>query len=1215
VTYRPRNDPLLIEVIATDKGQLTLKQSWQFTVKDSNDAPSDILLEPGLPVPENQIPRPGGIKKGWVREYMVVCDFKLFLYEIPPDKNWPSQQVQQVVDMSDLGDKMASLEMEPPLVRGPEPISITIIRARNLHNIPNRGSKGEIVNTMIKVEFGDKTLGESSKLDCSPDNPAEFNFSANLNCTYDDPQSMDEIAYKPVVLTVIEVLPKEKRQKEEKTNILGQCTVDLVSFVRGATELFQTLVVNPVVGSPLEGAPPEAPKPEIDLRVMVNEPLLDEAQLNDGNLMTVTVGSMFSPPETWAMTGVQYMYGSAMPVPVNGEKEGPIVFINGGLKPGQEKEAPNKQKKWAVPGSATGNAVYMADKQISSDPVDDEDGDFKAKEDRDHRHSAETEKNRVTWNMERRCYLETAAVKLLQDTIAKNRYWPVEVMRMPQPQTGKGGKTKEDDSSISFHGVAFINLAPLLYPGTKRIRGAFKVVAYTDYALNEKTKRKTGISDEATKLAFNMLNRTSASPAPKKGGKETAGDKKDAKKGTSQGKSDTGSEAEGQPPVNVEGQQYTEAKSYLMVEICLDKPLVPKRPPEALARRVAELIPPRPMFPKRTDGAQRAVEDYHGQVSGVANLILDEFRDLFGQELKDGEPQTNEAMETRRQKLIYELNSSGKYFAFKEQLKHSVVKIVREKYLKTSGFDDRQELQTFLSELYVYLIDQMHVSLGRVLALEDQPPVPKPLTDGAQLKHFAREAEVNQNFDLAATYYKERIARDKNDADCWFDFGTFNLYINDITKAEECFKECIAINQKHLQGLLLYGVVCMLAERNEMAETFFEAATCVEPRSILAWTMLGLFYDAVPNEIGAEMAYLEANKLNMAKAAAIARALREEEEERRKLDEGNMTGEAGDPEGHTSEGGLSVPNLEIKAATPDKSSSQAGSARQRSSAGKRGSISKPISAKSQAPTPSRPGSQQRERVGSRTPAESEHLEEPPAREPTPVPSCSVFMQAVDWLLDVKAIPFTERALAHELVTTVGGPTAAYHIALARLKLQKGEYSAAEENLNEALQFDYQSPDAWSLMGHVKYMIGDCGVARECYEHTLAFVNDASEMHSIYMRLASIYLQEERFQDAKTTFLLACKKSPSCVSWLGVGIACYRLGELSEAEDALSEANVLNNNDPEVWAYLSLVCLKTNRRLEAEQAYKYAVKLNLEEGPLLAEIHREQVAYGFGNPAF
>jgi len=48
-----------------------------------------------------KIPRLGGIKKGWVRQYMVVCDFKLFLYEIPADKNCPSQIVQQVVDMRD----------------------------------------------------------------------------------------------------------------------------------------------------------------------------------------------------------------------------------------------------------------------------------------------------------------------------------------------------------------------------------------------------------------------------------------------------------------------------------------------------------------------------------------------------------------------------------------------------------------------------------------------------------------------------------------------------------------------------------------------------------------------------------------------------------------------------------------------------------------------------------------------------------------------------------------------------------------------------------------------------------------------------------------------------------------------------------------------------------------------------------------------------------
>ena len=56
---------------------------------------------------------------------------------------------------------------------------------------------------MVKVEFGDKTLGESPKVDCSPESPAEFNFSATLNCTYDDPLALDEIAFKPVVCKFI----------------------------------------------------------------------------------------------------------------------------------------------------------------------------------------------------------------------------------------------------------------------------------------------------------------------------------------------------------------------------------------------------------------------------------------------------------------------------------------------------------------------------------------------------------------------------------------------------------------------------------------------------------------------------------------------------------------------------------------------------------------------------------------------------------------------------------------------------------------------------------------------------------------------------------------------------------------------------------------------------------------------------------------------------
>jgi hypothetical protein len=49
----------------------------------------------------------------------------------------------------------------------------------------------------------------------------------------------------------------------------------------------------------------------------------------------------------------------------------------------------------------------------------------------------------------------------------------------------------------------------------------------------------------------------------------------------------------------------------------------------------------------------------------------------------------------------------------------------------------------------------MHVGLNKVLSIEDQAPVPEPLTDSVQLKHFAREAEVNGRMELAARFYQE----------------------------------------------------------------------------------------------------------------------------------------------------------------------------------------------------------------------------------------------------------------------------------------------------------------------------------------------------------------------------------------------------------------------------------------------------------------------------
>uniref|UniRef100_A0A452TWG2 Cilia and flagella associated protein 70 n=1 Tax=Ursus maritimus TaxID=29073 RepID=A0A452TWG2_URSMA len=161
----------------------------------------------------------------------------------------------------------------------------------------------------------------------------------------------------------------------------------------------------------------------------------------------------------------------------------------------------------------------------------------------------------------------------------------------------------------------------------------------------------------------------------------------------------------------------------------------------------------------------------------------------------------------------------------------------------------------------------------------------------------------------------------------------------------------------------------------------------------------------------------------------------------------------------------------------------------------------------------------------------------------------------------------------------------YYLVLAQTHLLKKDFPKAEEYLQHAAQMDYLNPNVWGVKGHLYFLSGNHAEAKACYERTVSFVVDASEMHFIFLRLGHIYLEEKELE------------------------------ELTEAEDALSEANALNNYNAEVWAYLALVSLKAGRQLEAEQAYKYTTKLKLKDKTLLAEIHMVQETLGFGNPSF
>nr|XP_023666401.1 cilia- and flagella-associated protein 70 isoform X2 [Paramormyrops kingsleyae] len=1053
----------------------------------------------------------------------------------------------------------------------PVPIQITVLRGKNMGV-----NKGESALNFVRAEFNSIMLGESQKLNASADLTLEYNFTCSFDC-FGETNTLDDLAHKPVILTAVEILPKEqKKQKEEKTTVLGQGVVDLLPLLHGQRSFTSTVVLHPTPGSPAESASQgDNSKPSLDVTICATEPLLSDAQLSSSNLLRVLVEAAYAVPDVWSPAApASYVVG--FQVPLSAEKEQVLLLSKGLLKTGGEKEPLPRPKKWPLGPLLAPGADCIPGAFIEADPIEMESGELTGMEDREFRTEAEVDRKRVCWDTERRCFLDAETAACLTRRITHCRLWPVEIGRVPQTGLSRGGKPArdkaqvEDEAQLSFHGVVYVDLAPLLYPGVRRIHGAYSLHPFYEADMQDKTKRSTSILREGVR----QLRQQGVGRAPPSVGsapcrtasgktldKGAKGPKEATKKPGTQEKSllpEISTDVD--TPENIEGQMYTEARTYIVIEIALEKPLVPKRPPEELAKRVRELIAARPLAPRRPAGAERAVQQYQDQVASVAAHLLEQYQQLFGHALASGSHQLDPtAQEERKTQLIGELNYSGKYFAFKEQLKHSVVRIVREKMLCTEPFRDQERLQAFLSQLYVFLVDEMHVALNKTFLADPQDDRPPSQVDCTQLRHFAREAQLNQDYQLAATFYQERLARDQRNPEHWFDYGVFHMLTRDYLKAEECFREAVSISPVHLPSLLMCGILAEMAGRTEEAQTYLEGATCVDPTSVVAWTLSGLFYEGREDTIQAEMAFLEGNTQLR---AAVAGTRPAEREFGAKVQEEPDSGSC-DSSTTTAGVGEKTQSIQgIRAVTP----------------GQNPSIPQPLC------TPLRPNT-------------------------------SIYMETAHFLLENNALQMAQRALAQELLCPGGGPRCSYHLALARLQLMSGEFSSAEVSLQKALKDDIESPDTWAWLGHLHYLKGNYSQAQECYERTLDFVKDAADPHAVYLRLGQIYLQEKQFEKAKITHLQACKSSASCLSWLGVGAACYRLGELTEAEDALTEANALNNTDAEVWGYLSLVCLQTGRQLEAEQTYKYAMKLNLQKETLLQEIKDLQAQVGFGNPCF
>uniref|UniRef100_A0A671TSS1 Cilia and flagella associated protein 70 n=1 Tax=Sparus aurata TaxID=8175 RepID=A0A671TSS1_SPAAU len=997
-------------------------------------------------------------------------------------------------------------------------MTIKISRGNNL-----QGKKADSCQTFLRVEFDGTELGESDKMQVDPvEKCVDFDFTCSFHCP-NDARALSDISHKPIILTVTELLPEEKKV-EARTAVLGQAVVDLLPLLQGQCSFSSTVPLNPVTRSSakeIQNSSSKDFKPQpstLEVCVSVSDPMLSEAELLASNLVTVTVETAYSLPESWMLPSgpVPFTYTAALEVPLTAEKDQVLLFCEGQIKAGGQREEKGRQRKRPHQALLVPGNHFLPDALFQAEPIYEEDGELTGLEDQEFRNEAETTKSRVSWDTEMHCFLDAGGTTRLRQTIAENRLWPVEIMR----SSTSLAKIAEENPEIPFHGVAFVDVGRLLYPGVSHIRGAYSIHPFSEAELLKKAKRSVSVLKEQAKGAADLGKPRVVSAAGSnkgKAGKHLDGNNKGARDSKEAAKkqphnqsriagSVTDSLTEHElPHVNTERNTYVEARTYIIIEIALEKPLVPKTSTEELARRVKELIPPRPPLPAGPGRAERAVLDFHRQIGNMETMVFEQCNELFG---TVWEVSGDCSWKQKQAELRGALNVSGRYFTYKEQLKHAVVRIVRDKMQHTEPFTNPQELQAFISKLYVYLVEEMHIALNETSDDVSNDSLTEIQLSASQLRHFAREANLTGDYQQAVQYYQELVVREPSEPSHKFEWGSHYVLIGDYMKAKECFHDAVSIQQAHQPSLMMCGVLAMMFEHYKEAQTFLERATQIDPPSVVAWTLLGLLHESQNESILAERAFLEARSQLRAKEAK-KQTWKEEVKKDREKDKEETNEKEKQEEEEKATPACQSPTVDQNPKCADQDA----------------------------------GAQ----------------ETPPA-------------QSV-----------SSRSAPSEVSSTICTETVQFLLQ------------------NNALQ----DADVWALLGHCHYLQGAISDAQESYERSLNSLQQLSDSHIVLLRLGSIYLQQRKFEKAKVVYLQACEQSPSCLTWLGLGTAFYRLDELSLAEEAFTDANHLNNQNAEVWAYLSLICLRSGRHEEAEQFYKYATRFNLQNESLLKEFSELQ----------
>ncbi len=650
---------------------------------------------------------------------------------------------------------------------------------------------------------------------------------------------------------------------------------------------------------------------------------------------------------------------------------------------------------------------------------------------------------------------------------------------------------------------------------------------------------------------------------------------------------------------NDENKDFLEkAETYIRIRIMLSQPVNPVLPdielPDPIYFIKKEKAPKKPITTEEIEQdlirqfkiAIAAIAKVYDEAMGESakgNLMKREKGNIMGTTKKEDKEQYI-------MKFLDKFNTSGRADLLKEKLKKFIVRIVREKFGKKKTSvkgvfrDDRDQ---FYSELYAYLTDTLKKATNEFVELKKDELHENVITPFAQSKkeimdfitrenkepedkrllRLSRENELLNDYSKAVKYYKSRLLLDPN-KEAWLAYLNLTKKLEDIPEVEASLINAISLDPDNCD-LNLQLIFCGLLYIKGQIGHAINYLTLYILKNGLSST--NYVFNAFLSFLYKEKATPSANNVVSSKGSKTLanEALSKKYFEAAKLFKMK-----------------SLPPDELKPPPEEKVEEE------------------------EDPKKKKGKDKEKEKKTELTEENVEELSKkgnprlhPEFKKPVLNNSQldSIWFETAILFNRYNFYEISEKLLENSTEETK--QTIEFKNEQAKVLLFRKDYERVIELCNDIIKQKKLSYETYIIKGHALYNLNRYQEAQETYIKAIRFKPPEKTFDiEMLVKLGLIYIKDEKWYDAKVIFKQILKYDPEAsYAYRYLGFALTQLSEFEEAEKSLMKANMLDIDNPLIWAYLAIFDLNNGKKFQAIECFNELNKVNYNDVNIMKKI--------------